>query len=249
MKDLIIHIGYPKTATTSLQNLIFWQLHHHGEIHAPLCGGFALRNKLEQISHLSNTKFDCNLEVTDEDGRTRHLQVDSRLLNDQLSSSLVNMVSDETLAAPYVAVKNDPRFIVPRLRSSDTTSIPTILHRLFHGCDTNISILVVLRNQIDHLQSLYAEKVVTWPPSPSFDSASKFYFEQSLNDRPSLRHNQLLEQFNFYNTISCYADVFGSENIHILLFEDLLYNKAFFIKQLAKIIKHDSPDYLGACRT
>lgn len=244
MKDLIIHIGYPKTATTTLQNLIFKPLHHHGEIHAPLCGGFALRNKLEQISHPIDTKLAYNLEFSSEDGRIRHLQVDSRLFNDQLSSSVVNIVSDETLAVPWVPVKNDPRFIAPRLRSSDATPMPTSLHRLFHGCDTNISVLVVLRNQIDLLQSLYAQRVERYPPSPSFDSASKFYFEQLPNDRPSLRHNQILEQFNFYNTISGYADVFGSENIHILLFEDLLHNKVFFIKQLAKIIKHDSPDYL-----
>jgi hypothetical protein len=45
--------------------------------------------------------------------------------------------------------------------------------------------------------------------------------------------------FNFCNVARAYADVFGKDRVHILLFEDFVHNKDRFSAELAKVLHVD----------
>ncbi|GAA0789290.1 hypothetical protein [Marinobacterium sediminicola] len=133
MYKLVIHMGLPKTATTSLQNQIFLKLHQEGRINflgrAYTSHHHNYFNPIGEIINLISSED----EVYNED-----------LLRDQfnklLSKNKVNLISEESLTV------------------SSIIKLDTVYKKLASLCkDCEVEILLALRNPVDFIYSTYIE--------------------------------------------------------------------------------------------
>jgi len=90
-------------------------------------------------------------------------------------------------------------------------------------------VVAVLRNQLDWLSSRYVHNYVKPVPETrlNFDD---WLVTHWWRDTFSYRHHA-----DFDTMLRVYEGVFGSENVHVLLFEDLVADKATFVTELAGI--------------
>jgi hypothetical protein len=154
--------------------------------------------------------------------KERDHQEDINLLRGSLNQNSLNLYSDESL-------------LVPCWRLSRFTSNPIGLKTIFDDGKTEIKILIVLRAQQKLMQSMFAQCYNgIFRKRKDFDTPSKLYFNEVKN--LELKAGEYSEIFNFYNVISSYSDVFGRDNVKILLFEDLINDRPYFISQLSEIL-------------
>ncbi|MRU15679.1 hypothetical protein FDP25_09580 [Roseovarius sp. A21] len=218
---IILHIGYPKTATSSLQKNVLIPLHkknrlnylgeetktHMGELHHDskfvkniLLGGpddlkFAFCVPSVELIHNRDNRIDPAFKLLQNKG----------LLQSFLQDSMVNILSYETLLMPYRSVVNWKSFS----------------QRLYGALPTNsqVQIVVTLRNQPSLMESFFFEKSLGYYLKSSFTKPRQLYFQNE--DGVGLRDSEQVNIFDFRTTLSEYEKVFGRENIHILFFEDI----------------------------
>tara|TARA_Y200000002_G_scaffold380569_1_gene392392 strand:- start:4173 stop:5135 length:963 start_codon:yes stop_codon:yes gene_type:complete len=203
MKKIILHVGYPKTGTTSFQNGLFLNLNdkinYLGIAKAPISEHHhflrkALRPWLTTKGH--EGKEELNL-----------------LFNDRLSSG-TNLLSEES----FINSRNKPGPLIE----------PSEIKKLFElKCDL-IEVVIVIRNQADLIYALYANGGILDKYGNIQNNDS--YIDKCLNDkiyRPF---------FNFAGVIEKYKIIFGDSKVHVLFFEDFLFDKEKYFEEWAKIL-------------
>jgi hypothetical protein len=236
MKKLIVHIGYPKTATTTLQINVFYNLYKSGKINflgrATEAEDSVINNRFKLFNSLwMFSKLGPGIPLTEEERqealdnyKERDHQEDINLLRGSLNQNSLNLYSDESL-------------LVPCWRLSRFTSNPIGLKTIFDDGKTEIKILIVLRAQPKLMQSWFVQlysRVFQKQNRKGLDTPSKLYFNEG--QELELKAGEFSEIFNFYDVISSYSDIFGRDNVKILLFEDLVNDRPYFISQLSEIL-------------
>jgi len=104
-------------------------------------------------------------------------------------------------------------------------------------------IVAVLRNQIDWLSSRYVHNYVKSIPETrlKFDD---WLYSHWKRDTFSYRHHA-----DFDTMLRVYSDVFGSENVSIVLFEDLISDKSKFVSDLCTVIGVDPQEGIELLET
>jgi hypothetical protein len=97
-------------------------------------------------------------------------------------------------------------------------------------------IVAVLRNQIDWLSSRYVHNYVKSIPETRLDFDDWLYSHWK-RDTFTYRHHA-----DFDTMLRVYGDVFGKENIHVLLLEDLIADKREFVAKLCAIMGIDGEE-------
>lgn len=205
---LLIHVGYPKTGTTTLQDGLFIHLHEKNLIN--YCGltskerGFGQFRKYEKLrTYLyNNTAFSF-----DE-------------LN--LSNKKINVVSDEILTVPFNFRKKHRKNII-----NDCIIFPYKFQEI--SKDYDVRFLFTIRNQADLIFSLYSQiypKLLEGKYNQ--DSPNKLFFDDEMNFK-----SEIFKVYDFYYLINKYEECFGFDNIHIALFEDFENNRQNYFKVIA----------------
>ncbi len=217
MKKMLIHIGYPKTATTTIQESLFVKLHEAGEI-----------NYLGKADYSSNYYFNQAYDLHRSFLLSKSFNVDEL----KISSKKTNVISDE-----YFTIA--PCFLEAELgiKGVDPFKYPQRLSTLFKNAVDSIEIMVTIRNQKDSIYSYYVEHYKDFLDDKSNDTPTKFIFENGK--RKTLRKERL-KIYSFLDLLEKYEECFGKGNIRILLFEDLKYDPKFFCDQLSQIINVES---------
>lgn len=232
MKKIVIHIGYPKTATTTLQDNVFYQLHELEKINflGKAFDGKVMTDKIEMVRYLLKAlRFDegslfpfqvnTNLSSLEE----QFCQDEILSVRGLLKSNIVNILSMEGCL-----------FVTPSSGIKFKKMVPRALKTIFDDGKTEIKILVSLRAQGKLMQSYYVQAYTEFfAKEKEFDTPSKLFFDDSQVLK--LKTGEYSEIFNFYNVVSWYSQIFGKENVKILLFEDLINDRAYYISQLAEI--------------
>ena len=178
-----------------------------------------------------------------------HLGVPWR--NDRLAESFTSMLRDEVY-----------HFDSARLRSACEAEIETaakesriasLSAEAFTVCDRAnrvmtaerlreafgpAKVVVVLRNQIDWLSSRYVHNYVKPIPETRLDF-DDWLVSHWWRDTFSYRHHA-----DFDTMLRVYEGVFGMENVHVLLFEDLAKDRAAVITDLATLANIDVAEAL-----
>ncbi|MFY0600325.1 MAG: hypothetical protein JXR03_11700 [Cyclobacteriaceae bacterium] len=123
---LIIHVGYPKTATTLIQEAL--KLAHGSEIN--YLNEFLIK-ELYAVAHFSKIEFDKSKELYLHEFKSR------------IREDLVNIISYESLTPTIKSLNNDS---LPSI-----TGIVSRLHYLFS--DFDVSIVIGVRNQQELIYS------------------------------------------------------------------------------------------------
>jgi len=192
MFEIIIHLGYPKTASSSLQENLFYELEKKGKIKY-----FAYRKK----------KKDEKLTLRP----SSRLFLNKNILNRYMSFSRkkINILSDESFTVPLKIRNNNFGENI-----KNPIQFPKILKRQikkkFKKDKINIKAFVVLRNQADLIFSLYVEEYNL----KEYKNIDILFENNTLN----LEGYEILNYYKYYKVLS---KTFGKKNIKFLFFEDL----------------------------
>ena len=214
MKKILVHLGLPKTATTTLQHKLFQVLHGDGEINFL---GKTLRyeemsGRVEIINYKGKLIRDAveeRIPIADAKKALGTILVDNRL----------NVFSDEGIMVAYPG--------------KDNLSIAKkILNLKAVLSDCEVEILVTLRNPLDYFNSLYVqlhpEFYSLFDKWDSSEKLSKFFTTNS--------NHVFFETFSYEKVL----DTIGSSfDFHVLLFEDILYDKEAYYSGLGNVLPID----------
>ena len=217
-KKLLIHIGYPKTATTSLQLNLFNDLNKIGKIEylnhlnnpsTGYLGNYYVKNVLQSI--VSNNNIPEN-EIKNE------LQALNTIDKD------ISVISAETLSFWY------PGFSYSLINSNAKQNAQKFRDIFLPYFDI-IEILIGIRAQQTLLRGCYKQwYYLITGENPKFTKIDNWLNANiySKTDTDNLG-------FNFNVLISEYMQTFGKANTHILVYEDLLHDKTNYLKKLSQI--------------
>ncbi len=214
MKTLIIHIGYPKTATTTLQDGLFVPLHNQNIINYMGVAAFTDDSGFKKASQLY--KQLCG-------------QLHDGYPEIELNDDKLNVLSNEMFTLPYLHRK------INWNNNLEAHDFAELLSAYFKRRADQVKILITLRNQQTAIYSLYVQLSSMFIYKSPFKTASSYV----INENKQVRKEQLLPYY-YAENIKAYADVFGQENIKIMLFEDFINNKTGYSKDLASFLNVNS---------
>lgn len=206
----IIHVGYPKAASTTLQCNLFFE---HSEINYLSVNGSTNKENFQLDENLR--KFEKDLVQLN--GIEYHCSNTRNFFNDvikkYMSSEKRNLFSSEGLL--------NQKFVDNYLKAYRLKEILP-----------NAKILIVLRNQVDLLRSIYDMRVGYGDRYIAFDK----WLEMDLKHFNANFSGGL----KFYETVAFYQELFGKHNVEVLLFEELLESINSFAHKLSAFIDIDA---------
>lgn len=218
MKKLLIHLGYPKAASTTLQNGLFYSLHQNNMIN------FVGRAWESGYFGLADNKKDYKAWFWSVLGNS------ARVESANGAGKNVIEFSDEKLN-----VLSEGLFLVNEDHDGELV-IPEKIAAYFRGKVDKIELLFVIRNQQTLIMSDFVQ---------NYKKMGNQTFAEYLNRKISGRKKKKFKIFYFYNLISRYAELMGKENIHIIFFEDLANDRIRFCRELGQILNVPD-DMIGA---
>lgn len=214
MTSLLIHVGLPKTATTTLQDHFFAKHTQINYLGKPFSDDLAEVER--QILTLDSYRFDHRLPAL----RQIFLKEAAAFAEGDI------LISHEGFLRNTRYGGHDLGRTARRLRAVFGEALAPV---------GRLEIIICLRNQVDLILSHYLQFIKG--SQRDFDR----YLEEALQ-RPdsgfpaSLFYDELLD---------FYAAELGGENLHVLLFEDLLRDKAGFVAGLSEILGVDTGQSLA----
>ena len=217
--DLLLHIGYPKTASTTLQEGIFYNLHESGYI-----------NYLGRTLKSTHTKYGfSNFSGHDWIVDLRKEFLFGKKIKKypiRLRKDILNVISDETLTLHpdfnlfQFGVYKNPLDLTGRIRE-------------LLGDDVNVIVLITIRNQVELIPSCYIQKYRF-----VFQAGNILNFKSFLLGSENFMRDVTHKFFDFQYV----ADYYKSELncvIKILVFEDLRFDVDSFIRDLSNLLQID----------
>lgn len=238
-EHIFIHIGYPKSASTTLQINLF--------------------SKHPQIAYLGkHYKESCRNGVWERDKRIWEIINKNILIKNEWQKKHWSNIKDkenygdqnDSLSQPKV---KDQEFLflnqlIRKLKRKRLVlshegflnggwqpieEVPFRLKQAF----PNASILIILRNQVNLIESYYWElKQKSYLSSDS----KKYSFEDWMDLELQNLNRSFLRSLNYNETIKVYQQLFGTQNVYCFLMEDLKYAPELFSEKLSKILNIDS---------
>ena len=211
MTQLVVHLGYPKTATTTFQQHVFPR-HPEIEYLGKLIPSFRYRDErlfteVDQLMTVDSLRYGGV-------GRLRQIVEEHRSNCDRP----VLLVSSESFLHITAA---DPGIVAERIKAA------------FAPC----KIIITLREQRDMLRSFYGLHgrfgqylfLCKWEmerlPFPlSLDEWLSFCFRAADKNYPSMLH--------YHEVVKRYRQLFGADNVGVLLFEELRSAPTSFVEKM-----------------
>ena len=205
MNDVTLHLGMPKTGTTSLQKQYFsaWKsIQYHGSF-----GETAGWNHLRFLNSAEEADFRSRREeIADHFGRA--LDTDRRLL---VSKEECLIGHQYPLSQGY----------------ADRTLVVARLKEVF----SDAQIIVVLRNQFTFLPSLFSQWQKNWYIARhSFSRWLDFQFD---NHNREMGSSLNIPRYDLIHCLLC--EHFNSDQVHYLLYEDFIAEPLQFVKTIANL--------------
>ncbi len=222
MGRVVLHIGVPKTATTSLQRLVFSHLPGIVYLGKPFFHG---KSANERDTNPDRLDSDIIRAVRDQDsigynGSDLKRRIDAHLAAG--GAGAVTLLSEEGLTSAGGA---------------DRGLIAARLHELFGDAD----IVITIRNQLTCLPSLFLHHMRKGTfPVQSFND----WVRDGLASQRSAgaADNWMVRQHDYYALYELYRRVFPNSRIFVLLYEQMRGENAPFASQIAEILEVDKND-------
>lgn len=223
-KEIYIHIGYPKTATTTLQENLF---PNHTEIEY-------LRKDNNNFKFIHDVFF----------SRETSFKINKEKYKKELVGSITNkkkyVYSEESLTSFSMFFRFHPK---PYVWTLEPNSIARKLKIAFKDTRvfTDTKIIVSIRKQDDMLRSMYAQVYnFVFKKFAETKSFKKFLQYAIIKNRD----NFIVDSLHYNEIISEYEFLFGRENICVLVFEEMRSDKDLYIKKLCDFIGIDFKEAL-----
>jgi len=211
MENILFHLGYPKCSSTTIQRSFFEKNDHI------FYGGLGINDNISYCNNDIEFIFECLLKYAKHTFYYNHREWAKetvKALLDKVSKNKKIVFSSEVLSVSFTGQILDTHQKLERIRE------------LFEGY--NINFLVVIRNQLDLIQSLYKE-FVKMGLTISYSEFIKYIW--IYQDR------SILNELDYADTIDIIKTYFPASNIKIMFFEDITKN--------VKTINTELSDMLG----
>jgi len=100
----------------------------------------------------------------------------------------------------------------------------------------NASILISIRNQMTAIPSYYLRHYTSLKDVPCANKIKYISFDDYLKFFTNNSSIGFFKKINYYKQYLVYNEFFDEEKIHILLFEDMIYNQEIFFKKISSIL-------------
>lgn len=207
-RRFIVHIGFSKTGTTSLQKHLF---RRHSQI-AYLGKPYESEVLEREIQNL----FTQETSVYDSSALEQH--VSQNLFNEKTGFDKVFILSEERLVS-YSKVR-DRGIVAERLKSVLKPD----------------GILITIRNQFDILKAAYLSRGRLLLDVPDRYSGRFVKLEEWLEYSYKNGDRSYIGHVDYFKTVSHYAKLFGNENTCVLLFEEFVATKDRFVQKLSDFL-------------
>ena len=221
MKTLVIHIGWPKTATSTIQDCFFRELYEQGEINYLGKYTLAQKGKVPEVwNPWDDFVLHCVYGKRINDKSLRRLQ---SYLRDG-----INVLSNEDFPLSFFGIKE--RKFLPE---TDPIIVPARIESLASklGADT-VKIIATVRNQPDAIYSTYVEG---WRWFFRHESSLRS-FRNYLHEGISKGFRGVFRMFFYSEILAEYRSRFGSDNVEVLFFEDIKNDASEFSRDFVKYI-------------
>ncbi len=214
-KKLILHIGYPKTATKTLQKNVLSELHK--------------QKKIEYLNHLGSgaegfgdflAKDIFNYVI----GFRKEYPIDELISLWQINRP-ITVLSNESLA--HVSEKSPTADI-----KVATFENLVRLYQTFRPYYDKIELVMTIRNQYSMIHSYYTQEYFNIILNNNKHKSLNHWLQDNFNNK--ITDDDLV--FNYLKMYSKAVELFGKENTHVLVYEDLLHNSQKFFKSWAEIL-------------
>lgn len=217
MAKILLHIGLPKTATTTLQLHLFHKLHEEEKVN--FLGRYLTPKDVGYYFRINDIIY-AIIKQNDEEFE-ENLQSYKQEVNNYIYENKLNIISEEMLTISYKKEKN----------SLDVNRNLERVHKIFS--QHKIEVLLSIRKQDKIIHSFFVEAY-----------NNMFWQDNSINTLDKYIKNGLqnMQKGNFYmycydNIIDQCENLFGSGSCKILVFEDIKGNRKRYITTLSNILK------------
>lgn len=221
-----IHIGSPKAASTTLQKQLFAE---HSNIN--YLGIYPQNN----IGIDTATQNASTLYLHSEQLRTFHQNlVHEEGINFKYSNTdiLFENIQEQLYTNDKVNVLSNERFTSIFFSHPDRAEKARRLKKFF----SDAKILIIIRNQFDIIKSQYRDH----PFDPrSFAIGKPVNIDEWVTIDSLKREINFLQSLEYDKIIKFYEELFGVENVKVLLFEDMKQNLNKFSSEISNFINID----------
>lgn len=120
-----------------------------------------------------------------------------------------------------------------------TSRTPSLCAQRLKSFIPDAKVLLVIRNQNTALPSFYANHGAFLKPAPPsyFRRHVSFDDWMSFQTQPMFIKYGALASYYYNRLLSVYADLFGEENVHVLMFEEFIEDKQSFVGKLCQVLE------------
>lgn len=235
-RRLLLHIGYPKTGTTTLQKYIYGALENHlylGKFEDPDRHGprAFINQDVESLRNAINYQWDLPFKdnVADLAHRFR------LTINAEKKDHRPVILSAEGFSNPLVDTHH--------LQVKDIAVKAQHLALLFQGqleSDLETHIIMTVRRQVDLLPSYYAQTAHEGEKAGLYGTSFPEFLDFALGDR----FLGFGPAFDFYQAACLYKNLFNANCIHVFLMEALFSPKVTAEqRQFAQLFGMDAHEF------
>lgn len=207
MKNILIHLGYPKTATTFLQHKLFQNSTYFKMLNTENESIGDVSNQLNPFIELSHQLFNDN-----KISKKLYITLNDILEKPKENENVVSVISDESLSI-----------------HSDQQLISTTLKSLFPSA----KVLLVCRSPLDFVVSQYLQHAKGFSSKLNYESFELWVDKQHAdNIEGKSRGGEVFNSLRFGKTINLYINKFGPDNVLVLKFEDFKIKPHDFLQKI-----------------
>jgi len=232
-KEIYIHIGYPKTATTTLQNHLF---SNHSQIEY-------MRSESKNLSFIRDVFF----------ARENSIKRNVNNIENELNQFILKdrnkyVYSEESLTSFSMFYRFEPN---PYVWTVEPNSIARKINSAFKETEVfdEVKIVVTIRRKDAMLKSMYTQVYnYVFKKLKETNTFAKF-LKYAIDDNSD---GFIVDALHYNDVIKEYEKLFGKDNICVLVFEELKKDKENYIKKLCEFTEinyKEALDLIGENKT
>ncbi|MGI9413859.1 MAG: hypothetical protein ACR2PM_09320 [Hyphomicrobiales bacterium] len=218
MKKLLLHLGYPKCASTTLQNGLFYALHKGGAVN--FIGRAWESDYFGPAENKKDYKAWFESVFLDQDEATARRVHERAPLS--FSEDKLNLISEG--------------LFLMREQHDDQLVIPEKIGAYFRDKVDEMQLLFVIRSQQTMIMSYFVQ---------NYRHIKESTFSAFLDNHLTSTKPKNFKIFNLHDVLSRYAQVVGKDNLRIVYYEDLLNDREAFQRDLGAVLGV-GPDLVGS---
>ena len=226
---MILHIGLPRTGTTTLQKFLF----SDDSLFAPPRGADQSISRFHLMAGIGRPLPDSLADIAGAKARLVEIRKAAGkdkivLISQERITSLGNTLSTQRLYAERLGLVDPDARIIITFRRQQGLIKSRFTQFKIRKIWAALGMIDPRQNPAEGKSKNETRKIMRVFFVPDFYEWSELGIEN--------QHSCWFSMMNYFDLYNIYAEVLGPENVKVLFFEDLVNNKDYFARQLSEFI-------------